>query len=140
MPALHWNICHFIVIIINNTICMESEQKNRKKIIHWQAYQGGIVFNKLLAMSKMQTPQFVCLGPVLLYIGLHTVVLFSWILCSFTNVSRHFYCCFLAETLKLGGCAINSIKGTDKAHTYTQAQTLNRRPRSSKKAFWWFKK
>jgi len=90
-------------------------------------------------MSKKQTQQFVCLGPVLLF-GLHAVVLFSLILYSFANVSRHFYCCFLAETLKLGGCAINSIKGTDKAHTYTQAQTLNRRPRNLKKAFWWSKK
>lgn len=125
-------VCSFISTIKNYTSCIQTVNKEDQPLTFSSSLGGKRVCNKqLLSMPKSQTPQIACMAPVLLYIGEHTVVLFSWLLCSFTNVSRHFYCGFLAETLRLGGCAINSIKGTGEAHA--QAQTLNRMPRSFKK-------
>lgn len=124
-------VCSFMLTIKNYTTCIQTVKKEDHPLTFSSSLGGKRVCNKLLSMPKSQTPQFACMAPVLLCIGLHTVVLFSWLLCNFTNVSRHFYCGFLTETLRLGGCAINSIKGTGKAHA--QAQTLNRTPRSFKK-------
>lgn len=59
------------------------------------AYQvlGAKEFNKLLPMPKLQTPQFAYLGLVLLYIGLHTVLL------NFMQL----YKCFQTLLLRLSG-------------------------------------
>ncbi len=126
-------VCSFISTIKHYTTFIQTVKKEDHPLT-FSSSPGAkeLAINSCgLFMPKSHTPQFACTTPVLLYIGLHTVVLFSWLLCSFTKVSRHFYCGFLAETLRFGGCAINSIKGTGKAHA--QAQTLNRTPRSFKK-------
>ncbi len=125
-------VCSFISTIKHYTTFIQTVKKDHPLTFSSSPGAKELAINSCgLFMPKSQTPQFACTTPVLLYIGLHTVVLFSWLLCSFTKVSRHFYCGFLAETLRFGGCAFNSIKGTGKAHA--QAQTLNRTPRSLKK-------